>query len=96
MKNLYFKIFTTLGLLLCFSANVIFAAQIAKSKIYLSESKTSAEKSLDVEEKASTFNTFDLKTQSFTTYIPAGLKLYSLKFILPSSYQSIPDRPPKG
>ena len=97
MKNLYFKILITLGLLCCFSANVVFAAPLAKGKLFASESKqnTGAEKKLDVEKSFSASQPI-LKVQSFATYIPAGLKLYIVKFSLPNSYQRLPDRPPRG
>jgi hypothetical protein len=98
MKNLYFKILITLGLICCFSANVVFAAPLAKGKIFASESKQNvgAEKKLDVEEKSFSLSQPILKAQSFATYIPAGLKLYIVKFSLPNSYQRLPDRPPRG
>jgi hypothetical protein len=98
MKNLYFKILITLGLLCCFSANVIFAAPLAKGKVFASEGKQNAgeEKKLDVEEKSFSVSQPILKVQSFATYIPAGLKLYNVKFSLPNSYSSLPDRPPRG
>ena len=98
MKNLYFKILITLGLLCCFSANVVFAASLAKGKVFASESKQNAgaEKKLDIEEKSYSLDQPIFKVQSFATYIPAGLKLYIAKFSLPHSYQSLPDRPPRG
>lgn len=98
MKNLYFKILITLGLLCCFSANVVFATRLTKGKIFASENKPNAgaEKKLDVEEKSFSLCQPNLKAHSFATYIPAGLKLYSVKFSLPNSYQRLPDRPPRG
>lgn len=98
MKNLYFKILITLGLLCCFSANVVFAASLAKGKIFESENKQNAgaEKKLDVEEKSFSLSQPNLKAQSFATYIPAGLKLYIVKFSLLNSYQRLLDRPPRG
>ncbi len=85
--------------MLCsFSANVVFAAPLAKGKLFASENKQNAgaEKKLDIEEKSFSLTQPTLKAQSFTTYIPAGLKLYIFKFSLPNSYQRLPDRPPRG
>ena len=98
MKNLYFKILITLGLLCCFSANLVFAAPLAKGKLFASESKQNAgaEKKLDVEGKSFSLSLSFLKAQLFTTYIPVGLKIYMVRFSLPNSNQRIPDRPPRG
>ena len=100
MKNLYLKIFVSLSLLICFSANVIFAAAItvSKTKIYLSESKenATAEKKLDIEEKLVVLNHINLSTHHENPFIIKDLALYSIKFSLPNAFQNLPERPPKG
>lgn len=97
MKNLYFKFITLFIILFCFSANIVSAIPSAKPKTYLNEVKEieSLEKN-HVEEKLVSITGFNFHRINSIASNANHLKACDIKFALPMSYYSIPDRPPKG
>lgn len=94
MKNLYFKLITLFIILFCFSANIVSATPTAKAKTYLNEAKESGDKSY-VAEKLASITGFHFQSIKSIASNAIYLKICAVKFALPMSYCSIPDRPPK-
>lgn len=96
MKNPYFKFITLFIILFCFSANIVSAIASAKPKTYLNQAKEIEvlEKTL-VEEKLAAITAFNFYAINPIASNACHLKVCDIKFALPMSYYSIPDRPPK-
>lgn len=96
MKSLYFKLIILLIILFCFSANIVSAIPTVKAKIYLNEAEEGEciYKS-DVEEKLASIKGFNFQAIKLIASNANYLKICAVKFALPMSYYSIPDRPPK-